>query len=141
MGDVVFAPLVLTLFSPTAREPIVRETMEFIALLALLVGIGVVVFGGTHILAADYPAPDYAVLPVLIWAALRFGILGYFFKYFRYLDHRVLGNGAGIRSVRVGQYRRESHRGSTLYVRRCDYRTRDRGREVGTRSGRTFAQS
>src|SRR6185436_11011499 len=55
MGDVVFAPLVLTLFSPTAREPIRTRTMEFIALLALLVGIGVVVFGGTHILAADYP--------------------------------------------------------------------------------------
>lgn len=76
LGDVVFAPLVLTLFSPPSRRPIRVRAVEFTALLLLLVAIGVVAFGGTAILAAGHPAPDYAVLPVLIWAALRFGILG-----------------------------------------------------------------
>ena len=76
LGEVVFAPLVLTLFSPPARRPIRARALEFAALLLVLVAIGLVAFGGTRIFVSSYPAPDYAVLPVLIWAALRFGILG-----------------------------------------------------------------
>jgi two-component system CheB/CheR fusion protein len=73
---VVYAPLVLTLFSSTARGPIRKRSVEFAALLVVLTGIGLFAFGGTPISASGYPAPDYAVLPVLIWAALRFGVLG-----------------------------------------------------------------
>jgi len=96
MGDVVFAPLVLTLFSPDARQAIRVRPTEFAALVVVLTGIGIVVFGGTRIFASGYPAPDYAVLPVLIWAALRFGILGTALSVFVTSTIAVLGTVKGF---------------------------------------------
>jgi two-component system, NarL family, sensor histidine kinase FusK len=57
MGNVVFAPLVMTLFSGAAREQIRRRLTEFIALVALLIGVGMLVFGGIGFLDPRFPAP------------------------------------------------------------------------------------
>lgn len=96
MGNVVFAPLVMTLFSGAAREQIRRRLTEFIALVALLIGVGMLVFGGIGILDPRFPAPDYAFLPVLIWAALRLGILATAFSIFVSSTMAVLGTVKGF---------------------------------------------
>ncbi len=77
MGDVIIAPLVLTMFSAEARRKISeRSAGEFIALVVVLVAFVSFVFGRPGVTASTHNPADYALFPVLIWAALRFGTCG-----------------------------------------------------------------
>lgn len=77
MGDVIIAPVVLTLFAADSRRRIAKRGLpEFILLVLVLTVIDVYVFGQRSPLGAHYHPPDYAIFPVLIWAALRFGTCG-----------------------------------------------------------------
>jgi two-component system CheB/CheR fusion protein len=77
MGDVIIAPVVLTLFAADSRRRVAeRGLREFILLVLVLSVIDVYVFGQRSPLGAHYHPPDYAIFPVLIWAALRFGTCG-----------------------------------------------------------------
>jgi two-component system CheB/CheR fusion protein len=71
MGALVVAPLLLVW--ATARPRLGwRRLGELAALLAVLVGVGVLVFSGVAVRTPDR-ALAYAVFPLVIWAALRFG--------------------------------------------------------------------
>src|SRR5262245_39584258 len=71
MGDVIVAPFILTVFAHESRGRIAkRGLVEFIILLVVLIAIGAYVFN------RESPLPNYAIFPVLIWAALRFGTCG-----------------------------------------------------------------
>jgi two-component system CheB/CheR fusion protein len=96
MGNVVFAPLVLTLFSQEARKPVRRRPAEFLGLILVLAAISLLVFGGSGLVTSGYAAPDYAVLPILMWAALRFGMLGTSFSIFIISTVAVLGTVKGF---------------------------------------------
>ena len=96
MGDVVFAPLVLTLFAPESRLQIRSRVSEFIALLAILTVINLFVFGGGPILGPQFHRPDYAVFPFFIWAALRFGTSGTAISVFITASIAVLGTVQGF---------------------------------------------
>ena len=75
MGDVIVAPLVLTLVASESRRRLrSRDLPEFIALLILLAGLHVLVFGWRGPTELRYYL--YAIFPLLIWSALRFGTCG-----------------------------------------------------------------
>jgi len=75
MGDVIVAPLVLTLVANESRRRLrSRDLPEFIALLILLAGLQVLVFGWRGPTELRYYL--YAIFPLLIWSALRFGTCG-----------------------------------------------------------------
>lgn len=73
MGAVVLAPLLLNWVESPRFVPRPSKTLEAIILGLLLVGANDVVFEGR--LPIDYPFA-YSVLPLLIWAAIRFGQRG-----------------------------------------------------------------
>jgi PAS domain S-box-containing protein len=69
MGDVLVAPLLLAwAHAPRVRWPPAR-TAEAVVLLASLVGL-------TALLLRPPTGDEYAIFPLIIWAALRFGVLG-----------------------------------------------------------------
>jgi PAS domain S-box-containing protein len=71
MGDVIVAPFILTVYAHESRRRIAkRGLVEFIILLVVLIAISAYVFN------RESPLPNYAIFPVLIWAALRFGTCG-----------------------------------------------------------------
>src|SRR5262249_6302207 len=75
MGDVIVAPTILTLSAATSRRRIARGALgELILLVIALIAIGAFVFGRQT--ALGYHPPDYAMFPVLVWAALRLGTCG-----------------------------------------------------------------
>jgi PAS domain S-box-containing protein len=77
MGDVIVAPLVLTLASADSRRRLKLHALpEFIALIALLVLVELLLFNRRITFAPAYYPPVYAVFPILIYAALRFGTCG-----------------------------------------------------------------
>jgi len=73
VGDLVLAPaLVLWGADPRPRWER-RQALEAVALLAALVVVGLVVFGGLlPTRAKDYPL-EFLCIPFLVWAAFRFG--------------------------------------------------------------------
>ena len=77
MGDVIVAPLALTLVAAESRRRISKRGLgEFMALVVVLSAIDLFVFARPSPLGPSYHPPDYAIFPVLIWAALRFGTCG-----------------------------------------------------------------
>lgn len=77
MGDVLVAPFVLTLIAKESRRRLrsraLHEVTAYIIVLAL---VDLVVFTARSPLGPKYAPPDYAIFPVLIWGALRFGTAG-----------------------------------------------------------------
>jgi two-component system CheB/CheR fusion protein len=75
MGDVIVAPLVLTLVADRSHRRLpLRDLPEFIALLILLAVLHLLVFGGRG--PAELRYYLYAIFPLLIWSALRFRTSG-----------------------------------------------------------------
>jgi len=75
LGILVVTPLVLTWWVPEAaeRNPVRHRPVEFTALLASALGVSWVVFHGARHGAL---AQEHVILPVFVWAALRFGPRG-----------------------------------------------------------------
>src|SRR5215467_1547508 len=98
MGDVIVAPAILTLSAAASRRRITRGAIgELILLVIALMGIGAYVFGRRTPFGSGYNPPDYAMFPVLVWAALRLGTCGTAISVFVTATLAVLGtvNGFG----------------------------------------------
>ena len=103
MGDVIVAPAILTFFTTACRRRIAtRGLAEFISLLIALVAIGAYVFGRQSPLGSRYHPPDYAIFPVLVWAALRFGTCGTAISVFVTATLAVLGTVRGFGPFTAG---------------------------------------
>jgi len=72
MGDLVVAPLLLIWPTHSRLRLSRRKSVEAAALLAGLILLCALVFGGSANINAPYYAEPYLVFPCLIWAALRF---------------------------------------------------------------------
>jgi PAS domain S-box-containing protein len=103
MGDVIVAPFVLTLFAAESRRRVaMRGLREFILLVIVLTAINAYVFGQRNPLGTHYHPPDYAIFPVLIWAALRFGTCGTAICGFTTATIAVLGTVQGLGPFTAG---------------------------------------
>lgn len=71
-GALVIAPAIL-LWSAGGASAVRRRPLEIVALAVALVGIGLVVFGGAPLLHGRTLAIDFLCMPILVWAAYRFG--------------------------------------------------------------------
>jgi PAS domain S-box-containing protein len=77
LTTLAIVPAVLVTFSPQERWHVARgRRLEAVALLVALVVVGNVVFSRPSVLLYAEPALLYAPLPLLLWAALRFGLAG-----------------------------------------------------------------
>ncbi len=73
LGIIVFAPLLLVWRTSPSVEWKMKTVLEGAGLVACLVTISLVVFGGVLLpIPSNYPL-EYLCVPFLIWAALRFG--------------------------------------------------------------------
>jgi PAS domain S-box-containing protein len=93
-------PLILELFTggvAAIRAAPLRRWLEFALLAAGLFFVGSVVLGSDATAAAETPALLYAPLPLLLWAAVRFGLGGLsvalFVIAFLAASHAMLGRG------------------------------------------------
>ena len=75
MGDLIVAPLLLSLVERAGRRKPPYRWKEAVGLSASLLAINLIAFGAFHFLTSRLIQP-YVVFPVLIWAALRFLVLG-----------------------------------------------------------------
>jgi len=75
MGNLVVAPVVLTLAAPLSFSSR-RRTAEAVALALGLVAIGLIVFNARTLLDSAHYSLVYTIFPFVIWAALRFGQRG-----------------------------------------------------------------
>jgi PAS domain S-box-containing protein len=97
MGAVIVAPLGLTLLTAEARRRIRRRGLgEFVALIVVLTAIDLIIFAGRS------PLGPYAIFPVLIWAALRFGPGAMALSGFITATIAVLGTIQGFGPFRAG---------------------------------------
>ena len=79
VATLTITPLILLAFRSKfarARQLPMQLCVEFALLMAGLFAIGISVFGSEAAVAGNYPALLYAPLPVLLWAAVRFGPAG-----------------------------------------------------------------
>lgn len=96
MGDVLVAPVALTFFASESRERLrARRHAEIALFVALIVIVDVLIFSSRSPLGPRYHPPDYAVFPLIIWAALRFGAAGTALGTFITATIAVLGTVAG----------------------------------------------
>jgi signal transduction histidine kinase len=75
MGDLIVAPVLLTVVERAGRRKPPYHSKEALGLVASLLAISLISFGAVHFLTSRLIHP-YFVFPVLIWAALRFLVLG-----------------------------------------------------------------
>ena len=73
VGILVLTPLLLVWNKPAWLEPNARRLLEASLLSALLVGVGLFVFGGWAPWGLVTAALTYMTVPLLVWAAFRFG--------------------------------------------------------------------
>jgi diguanylate cyclase (GGDEF)-like protein len=72
-GCLVITPLILLWSPPLPERMRVLEMLEAVGLLAALVGVGLLVFGGRYPSdVKDYPL-EFLCVPFFLWAAFRFG--------------------------------------------------------------------
>ncbi len=77
MGNMLIAPLILTLSSTESRKRVQSRGLgEYAALMAVLGASDLGIFLAPNTFLARYNPRSYAVFPPLIWAALRFGPCG-----------------------------------------------------------------
>jgi PAS domain S-box-containing protein len=98
MGDVLVAPLVLTLVATASRRRIQSRGLAEFGLLAGLFSL-VDIFIFTR---SSYPPPVYAVFPLIIWSALRFGSGGAAIGNFITAVVAVLGTVQGLGPFTAG---------------------------------------
>jgi PAS domain S-box-containing protein len=96
MGDIIVAPMILTLSTAECRRRIRERGLgEFAVLLVVLTAVNLYVFGRRGSPGVHEP-PDYAIFSVLIWAALRFGVCGTAVSGFLTATITVLGTVRGF---------------------------------------------
>lgn len=76
VGVVVFAPFVLAWLSADRQRVVRARPVETAALVLGTLAAAVVAFGGGPFAAVVPVQPAVAVLPFLVWGALRFGVIG-----------------------------------------------------------------
>jgi integral membrane sensor domain MASE1 len=76
VGVLVFAPLIIGWRQPFLWERTKWRFAEAGLLLVLLLGVGVFVFGGWSRWGSVTDALAYVLVPLLVWAAFRFGLHG-----------------------------------------------------------------
>jgi PAS domain S-box-containing protein len=77
MGDVIVAPVVLTLASGEARRRLYsRGLPSFFGLVVILVAVQFLLFDRRIPIDSAYYSPVYVIFPLLIFTALRFGTCG-----------------------------------------------------------------
>jgi hypothetical protein len=69
------APVLLTWIAARLDDWTRPQIMELTALVALLILLGVLIFGGRFVPPVSYP-PEYLFFPFVVWSALRFGQRG-----------------------------------------------------------------
>lgn len=77
-GVMTVAPFVLTWLQPHRRREALqrpRELLVFVAVTALVVATAFGLYAQLSVVASHI-RPDFAVVPLLVWGALRFGLLG-----------------------------------------------------------------
>jgi signal transduction histidine kinase len=72
IGDLLVAPVLLIVATSSFRRYGRREFLEGVGIVAVLMGIGVLIFRGAPNAASPF-GEAYFLFPPLIWAALRFG--------------------------------------------------------------------
>ena len=73
-GDLLIAPVLLT-WRARPRIRTMKDALDMGLLAACLAAVGAAVFTRRFVAAAPYPL-EYTVFPLVIWAAIRFGIAG-----------------------------------------------------------------
>ncbi len=76
MGDLVFAPLLLAWWHKEKGQWEHGRVLEATLLLLCLVTTTQIVFGGQLLLSGRPPPIAFTTVPILVWAALRFGMRG-----------------------------------------------------------------
>ena len=74
MGILLVAPVLLTL--PQLLKPRGRRVAELAGLLALLAAVCFVIFGDQTLIPVKLHVLAFAVVPFVLWAAIRFGVSG-----------------------------------------------------------------
>jgi PAS domain S-box-containing protein len=72
VGIVVVAPLIILWVRPAVRRLTTPIVLEIVGLAACLVAVALVVFGNSPVGARRLPT-EFLTVPVLVWAAFRFG--------------------------------------------------------------------
>lgn len=95
MGDILVAPLVLSLAGGGCRQRLRSRVPEFAGLIGILIALDLFVFGGFNV-GPGFLSPHYAIFPILIWAAMRFGVCGTAIGAFTTATMAVLGTVRGF---------------------------------------------
>ncbi|HEY3232939.1 MAG TPA: PAS domain-containing protein [Roseiflexaceae bacterium] len=101
-GVLIIAPLLLAWRSPPRWLADRRAYVEAIGLLLLLIATGQIVFGGWPFALAHVRPLPYLFLPLLVWAALRFGRQGATLAIFLTTAIALWGTVRGIGPFAVG---------------------------------------
>ncbi len=76
VGMIAATPLLLAAAIPCLRPSLTERGIEAVALLLTAAAVVAAVFGGLSPVPLDTLAAAWIILPVVMWAALRFGVVG-----------------------------------------------------------------
>jgi signal transduction histidine kinase len=103
LGNLVVAPLILVYATQQWPRLSLLRILESAGLLAGFLAASLLVFGRSSLLPVDHPPLTYVVFPFVIWASLRFGVLGAVSSTFLLsvvtVYHTALGAGPFARST------------------------------------------